>query len=250
MGERSIAVHDERTAVEHQFILASDLVHVGDRQSRFDDALAREIEPHMKLLNVEGRTVRRQQELGAGACQVSRARRRPDVLADGEAEAHIAEDHRIRQRSRRKDPFLVEHPVVWQLVLEAQLRATVGHERHRIVDNAVGGPGESDDEAGHAVCALAFQLAQYRSCRLHERRPQHQILGRVSHQHQLGKDHEVGTECGGVTAGAPHERGVAWDVADSGIQLCERDGEHPTLRIPDVRRCDTIRFSSGREDRA
>ena len=55
-----------------------------------------------------------------------------------------------------------------------------------------------------------------------ERGPQHQILGRVADQHELGKDDEVGAMCGGLSPGAAHEREVARHVADDRIHLRER----------------------------
>jgi hypothetical protein len=68
--EGAVGVHDERTAVEDELVLAADLVDVGEGKARFRHAVSREVEALVKLLDLERRPVRDKQQLRAGACQV------------------------------------------------------------------------------------------------------------------------------------------------------------------------------------
>src|SRR5687767_15995938 len=81
----------------------------------------------MKFLDLERRSVRDEQHVRACPCEMRGAVRNPDVLADGNAQTHVAEGHGLGKRARRKDTLLIEDAVVGELVLEAQLRPPVGH---------------------------------------------------------------------------------------------------------------------------
>ena len=52
-----------------------------------------------------------------------------------------------------------------------------------------------------------------------------EIFGRISDERELGQHDEIGAAGGRSIARAPDAREVAVDVADRGIELCERDGE-------------------------
>ena len=69
--QRPTGIHDERSAVEDELVLAADLVDVGEREPRFGDSVARQVETLMKFVDLEWRAVRHEQQL--------RARPRPDV---------------------------------------------------------------------------------------------------------------------------------------------------------------------------
>ena len=127
-SEREIAVERERRAVEHQLVLAADLVEIDQRQAAFGDPRHRHRQPHVVLVAGIGRAVRHQNDLGAGLGQrldhvlVVLGLFQPDVLADRHADPHAAHGDGARGRSARKQPLLVEHAVVRQVALEAQAR--------------------------------------------------------------------------------------------------------------------------------
>ena len=113
----------ERRAVEHQFVLAADLVEIDQRQGMLGDARDREIEPRLVLVAPIGRAVRHDQDFGAGLGEALDHLLAPDVLADRDAEPNAAEIDRAGQRPGRKHPLLVEHAVIRQIDLETQSAA-------------------------------------------------------------------------------------------------------------------------------
>jgi hypothetical protein len=58
-----------------------------------------------------------------------------------------------------------------------------------------------------------------------ESRLQHQVLGEIAGQHELGRQHEVGALPPCLGPRRAHLGKVSGDVADLGIELSERDFE-------------------------
>ena len=75
------------------------------------------------------------------------------------------------------------------------------------------------------VMAFTHEAVDRRVAGVDDRRPQHEIFGRVSDERELREHDEIGAACGRCVARAPDAREVAVDVADGGIELGERDGE-------------------------
>jgi hypothetical protein len=138
-----------------------------------------------RLFDFERRPVGHEQELGAPAGQAGGARGKPHVLADRQTDAHAPEVDRIRERPGCEHALLVEDAIVRQFVLEAQLRASVGHERDGVVEALPGPPRKGDDEPGSAVAALVCERRQRVSRRFDEGWPEDEILRRVSHEDEL-----------------------------------------------------------------
>ena len=161
--ERAVGIERERGAVEHQLVLAADLVDVDERQAALGDARDRDVEADVALVAPIGRAVRHDQHFGAGLGQAldhSRAPQCPDILADRHAEAHAAEVDRPGQRARREHALLVEHAVVRQVDLEADGRdAAAVEQRIGVVELAVLDPGRADEHRRAAVGGLARQLS-------------------------------------------------------------------------------------------
>ena len=133
----------------------------------------------------------------------------PGILADRQAEPHAAEVDRAGHRSRREHALLVEHAVVRQVDLETDgLDAAAGEQRIGIVELAVLDPGRADEHRRAAVAGLARQTLDGGAASGLERRLEHQILGRVAGDEQLGKSDDVGAVFGG---GLPARRGRARD---------------------------------------
>ena len=60
---------------------------------------------------------------------------------------------------------------------------------------------------------------------LDESGPKHEILGRVTNEHELGEHDEIRTERGGLVTRAANDIQVAVDVSDDWIDLGDRDRE-------------------------
>ena len=207
LRQLSIRVDNERPAVEHQLVLSADLVHVDQRQPALVDAFGDPRQALLRLVDLEGRAVGHDQQLGVVVGQVRRHGREPHVLADWQAQADAAELHRLRQRAWPEHALLVEHAVVGEFVLVAHLGVAVDDQRHRVVQRrrcrATGARRRGRASAG----TLANQLVEDRRGRVHQRRPQHQVLRWVADQEQLGEDDEVGAQlrrpCRGPAGPAP-----------------------------------------------
>jgi hypothetical protein len=97
------------------------------------------------------------------------------------------------------------------------------------VQTSILSPWQRDDECRSAGSGLAFELAQGGRSRLHERRAEDEILGWIANQDELREDDQIGAEFRGAISRTTHAREIAGDVAHSGIQLCERNGETQPL---------------------
>src|SRR6185503_6338867 len=198
MGERAVSVHDERSAVEHELVLATDLVDVRERNAGFGRARSRQLEPFLELVDLERRAVRHEENLGASPSQMLADGGKPDILANWHAETNTAKRDRRRQRTWFEHALFVEDAVVGQLVLEAKLGTSVRHERGGIVQTAIGSPGQRDYQRRPPRSGLAFELAQRARGRVHERRTEDEILGWIANQDELGEDDQIGAEFSGA----------------------------------------------------
>ena len=123
--------------------------------------------------------------------------RRPDVLADRQAEAHAAEIDRPRHRPGGEDALLVEHAVVGQVVLIALGGdGSAVEQQDRVVELAPVPPRRRDQHRRLAGDGFRRQLFHRRFNPVLKKRLQNQIFGRVSRHHQLGKDDQIDTRTG------------------------------------------------------
>ncbi len=118
--------------------------------------------------------------------------------------------------------LLVEHRVVRQPLLAIdRADATVAQHRERVVAAAAVTLGKADDD-GRAP-ERRGQRGQLGRAGVEERRPQHEILGRVSAQREFGRHDEprAGALC--LRRRAAYRGGVARQIAENLIQLGYRD---------------------------
>ncbi len=99
-----IGVEHERGAVEHQFVLAADLIDVNQRQACLGHARHRDVETDVGLVAPIGRAIRHDQKLGAGFGQALDdvfviAPVGPGILANRQAEPYAAKVYRSGQRT-------------------------------------------------------------------------------------------------------------------------------------------------------
>ncbi len=150
----------------------------------------------------------------------------PHILADLEAEPHALVGDRAGRRPGCEDPFLVEHAVVRQLMLEADGgNAAFREEQGAVVELALPAPGRAQDDGGSAVGRLLGQRPYGAFDGIEEGRLQHQILGRVAGDHEFRCHKDIRPEPRRLRARRAQLGHVARDVADDGVELRQRDGE-------------------------
>ncbi len=157
-AHHALRIDGEGPAVEHQFVLAADLVDVDQRQAGFAGALARHLQPLGLRGAAERRTVGHQNDLGPLGLQLGARAAPPDILADRHADLHAAEIEQARLRARREDTLFVEHAIVGQVQLErnAAHLAAVDQGDRVARPTVVAGPGQGD-QARAAAGRLARQ---------------------------------------------------------------------------------------------
>ena len=225
-GERAVRVQGERAALEHEFVLAADLVEIDHRQPALDHARNRDALADRELVALVRRGVGNQEDFAAGLGDAFDGLRPPDVLADRHADPDAAKRQRPGRRAGAEHPLLVEHAVIRQIDLEAhRLDAPARQQGDGVVERALLDPGQADQHGGAAVGGLARERLASRAARLLERGLQHQVLGRITRKIQFGREHEVGAERGGLRARCSQAAEIALDVADDGGDLRERDDE-------------------------
>ena len=80
--QRTIGIEREGAAVEHQFVLATDGIHIGHRHAAGQGCRAYRRQTFRRLAQVIGRGVDIAHEFGAGGARLGGASRCPDVFAD------------------------------------------------------------------------------------------------------------------------------------------------------------------------
>ena len=225
-GERAVGVEHEGGAVEHQLVLAADLVEIDQRQTALRYPRNREVEASLGLVAPIGRTVRHQQDFPAGLRDAFDDVGAPDILADGNADPHAVEHDRARHGSRREHAFLVEHAVVRQIDLEALgLDAAAAEQEIGVVELPLLHPGRADQQRRSVVGGLARQNLDGGTARGLERRLEHEVFGRITADEEFGKHHDVGARARRRGAGLPGFLQAAGHVPYGRIELRQRNRE-------------------------
>ena len=107
----------------------------------------------------------------------------------------------------------------------ARLDAATSQQRGGVVDSGVGVIDESGHD-GAAARGLVGELLKGVEVLADELAAQHEVLGRVAGDRELGERDEVGAGLGRVSGGVGHPSDVAGQVADGEVQLTERDASH------------------------
>ena len=191
--DRKIGVQRERGAVEHQFVLAADLVEIDQRRPAFGDAGHRDRQPQIVLVARIGRAVRHHQDFGAGFGEalddvlVVLGLFQPDVLADRHADADAADRHRARSGSAREQALFVEHAVIRQVRLVADCGdAAAVQEGAGVVEFSVIDPGAADQHRRPAIGGLARKLLDGAAACGLEGWLQHQVFRRIAGNENSG----------------------------------------------------------------
>ena len=212
-------------AVEDQLVLPAHLVDEQVGQAKVRPAVKGGSAFGLDFA-APGRGVRHQQQVGPGGLRGAGHALEPDVLADGEAEAHALEiDHHGRAFAGGVVALLVEHAVVRQLPLVmARADLAAFEEQRGIVQLAAVPPGRADQDRG-AVRGVPRQLVDRRHRPLHRRRLQHQVLRRIAEDEMLAQHHKVRALGRRVRMRGAGKGQVPGNITDHRIKLRREDSE-------------------------
>ena len=213
-------------AVEDQLVLSADRVAERDEARVVERAHLQHLLALAVLADVErrGRDVR--DELRAGEREVGRRRPRlPDVLADRRPDDDVAEAQEEQVVARREVAVLVEDAVVRQVPLAVDaLHLAVREHEARVVE--VGVEVRRADERGDPAGRLRDPVDRPPR-RADEPGAQQEILRRIAGDDELGEEHDVGVRVARLLEPLDDPRGVAVEVADDAIDLCECESHRP-----------------------
>ena len=224
--QRRIRIEREGSALEYQFVLPAHLVHVDQRQAAFDHA--GHGHPHALIAHAApiGRPVRGDQELRPRLRQALHHVRTPNVLADGQADAHAAESHRAGHGAGFENALLVEDAVIGQVDLEPDGLDPAGVEQGAsIVDLATLDPGQADQHGGAAIRGRDRQFVAGAAAGVLEGGLENQILRRIGRQEKFGEDHHIRALRRGLGPRARSKGGVRGRIADDWIELGDGDAQ-------------------------
>ena len=150
----------------------------------------------------------------------------PDILADRHADHRAAKDHRLRQGAGLEQAHFVESAVIGQLVLEADGgNLALIQQGHAIVQGAIGHEHTAHQHGRASAGGGRGQVLQLGGGALHQGGFQHQILGRIADEVQLGKGDEIRAILPRARPRAKHGSGIAGEVPHRLVHLGERDLE-------------------------
>jgi hypothetical protein len=124
---------------------------------------------------------------------------------------------------------LVEDAVVGQETLAIdRLHLAIGADGTGVVEIAVevGRADERDDAAGRAG-----DLRERTLGRAQEAWPEQEVLRRIPSDGELGHEHEVGVGVAGLVDRVEDPLPIAFEVADDGVDLGERESHRSSLRL-------------------
>ncbi len=219
---------DERRAVEYELVLAADTIDVHDRHAVLARSRAHLLASQRLLPRVVRRAVGHDDDLRAGGLRARGRLGKPHVLADDRGDAHAGDFEHAWRGAGLEIALLVEHRVVRQAGFSVDLRDTaVADHRHRIVPPAFARFGEADQRRD--ATDLARQRGELRGAGVEKRRAQQKVLGGITAQRQLGRDHQVGAAALARGDCILQPRGVAGEIAQHLVQLRDRDPHRKML---------------------
>ena len=223
---RAVGIEAEGRAIEDKLVLAAELIEINERQSALDNARDGDESRSSRLAAPVRRTVGNKKNFAACGGEAFDRVRSPNILADGNADAHALERRRPRHRPRREHALFVEHAIIRQIGLEAdRLDAAFVEEGIGVVAMPILDPRQPDENRRAAVGGIARDLLAGGAAGFQKRRLQDEVLGWIARDEEFGKHHEIGAEGGRLGAGGADARDIARDVADRAIDLREANDE-------------------------
>ncbi len=215
-------IHHEGRAVEHQFVLSSDAIGIDERQPGFSGTGAHLLTPFSVLPSVVRRPVGHDNDLRARLPRLPRGARVPDILADQEAEHRAVDVDDARCAARFEIALLIEHRVVWKLLLAVGGRhATVGEHRERVVAFSIVPFGKADDD--RRAADTGGERGEPAGAGSEKCRAQQQVFGRIAAERKLGRHDKSRASALGLPHRRQYRRTIAGEIPQHLIQLRDCD---------------------------
>src|ERR1700730_1102877 len=142
---RAIGIEAEGRAIEDKLVLAAELIEINERQFTLGNPRDGDRKTLVRLAAPVRRTVGNKKNLTARGGEVFDRVRSPNILADGNADAHALAHDRPRHRPRREHALFVEHPVIRQIGLETdRLDAAFAEQRIGIIAVPIFSPRQAN----------------------------------------------------------------------------------------------------------
>jgi hypothetical protein len=223
--DAAIRVQGHGRPIEHKLILPPYLVDVDQWHLPFQDTLPHHLTALTNLVEVVGRTIDVDHDLGASGCSLGHGVGLPQVFAYAESHAHPRNIQDQWLGTTFEVALFVKDLIVGQplLFVGAKNATMINYRQHVVL----------------AAC-LATRVTHYQTGRQCRRTnalqcmldaaiqtgTQQEIFGRVSGQHQLRKhDHARPMLCKGLTCTLQQEVSIAVYIANQGIELGHHHGE-------------------------
>ncbi len=225
----ALGIQHQRTAVEHQLVLAADGVDVDHRPARLAGTGGEQPLALGGLVEMERRGVERDQDIGAGLRRLPDRGAIPQILADQDAEPRAGVLDHQRLGAGLEVTILVEHLIVGQRLLGV-LTPPFSSQQHagEVVALAVAQAGIPHHDQGlrRKLGDLLRHLRQRLSqARLH-RLAQQQVFRRIAGEIELAEYHHVGVVLElRLAHGLDRRCGIAGDIADQRVELCHYQGQ-------------------------
>ena len=177
------------------------------------------------LVGLEGRSVDREQHLGAGLAQRLGDGGQPPILADHQPDAEAAEGDGAGHRAGIEDALFVEDAVVRQLVLgAARGDAPALEQEGGVVQPVTIRPGAAHDQPRPAIGGLGRELGDDIGAGGDIGRLAHKVLGQVAADREFRRHHQFGAEARTLgPRGADAFRIGAQRADMRGVDLGKRD---------------------------
>ncbi len=216
----AVCIHDKRATVEHQLVLATDHIHIKQRNASFRNPRANRFFSIHLHTNFIRRAVDRDHALGTGAAAASHWPALPDVFADSQPQTDAVDFENGCVFARREIAFLIEHAVVRQDLLAIVAdRVTVQEHATTVVNLIVVVLGKADQNRDAEQLVSNFSHGVLYT--MAQSRVEQEVLRRIATDAELGKDNEIRTMLVAGPARIFNYFGrVAGDITDREIELC------------------------------
>src|SRR3984893_13491133 len=192
---RAIGIEAEGRAIEDKLVLAAELIEINERQFALGNPRDGDRKPLVRLAAPVRRTVGNKKNFAARGGEAFDRVRSPNILADGNADAHALEGDRPRHRSRSEHALFVKHPIIRQIDLETdRLDAAFVEEGIGVVAMPIFSPRQPNENRRSAVACPGRDPFAGGAAGFQKRRLQDEVLGWIARDEEFGKHQEIGAE--------------------------------------------------------
>src|SRR6202045_3575886 len=183
---RAIGIQSKGRAIEDKLVLAAELIEINERQCALGNPRDGDRKPLARLAAPVRRTVGNKKNFAARGGEAFDRVRSPNILADGNADAHALEGDRPRHRPRSEHALFVEHPIIRQIGLETdRLDAAFVEEGIGVVAIPIFSPWQPNENRRSAVAGPRRDLLAGGAADLQKRRLQDEVFWWIARDEEL-----------------------------------------------------------------